>query len=523
MASDHQIRLFSCNDAVRALRLTIEALPQLLQMIANSWRHLDSSQLRSSLVRVTNSSAKETALQRTLRPYVTAGVAIVGASVIAATPVAAPPAELAVRSPQISSAAVELTALAGALDTSSWVDPIAYWAEVLDTTQTNVSALLAVASEDPFPVLNQIIVNQAGYANTIGTALSSSAQGLYDWATVEGGGNLPTVVANMRTAIAEGDLQAAAQEMKFAVTDVGMALFGMLPLLALPYQIAQNFANTLETMVAYGLNTGVVGKSAYGVLNVLNTMIYAVATVGQELIDAAEAGDPVAAVSAFINAPAFLTDSLLNGQAIVRPNGTIHRTPGLLNYTAVHFTHWSLGSALLIHIPRAIAAAITPPAVPATATIPEITSAADDLAALPPAEADPSTPAPAPTAALKELTSGATDTVNGITSAATAAFNAARSVTLKVDPNPEVTETSTATEISADDTTDDATDESNTKADRESKKEARKQAREAKRQERQEARAERQQARQEAKAEKQEAKDATKAGGKHRADKNNTE
>ncbi|MGV0741448.1 hypothetical protein [Mycolicibacterium sp. XJ870] len=34
------------------MRLAIEALPQVLQMIANSWRHLDSSQIRSSLVRV---------------------------------------------------------------------------------------------------------------------------------------------------------------------------------------------------------------------------------------------------------------------------------------------------------------------------------------------------------------------------------------------------------------------------------------------------------------------------------------
>ncbi|KHO23297.1 hypothetical protein [Mycolicibacterium setense] len=245
---------------------------------------------------------------------------------------------------------------------ASFVDPITYWGNVFATTQGNVAKLVDVASENPFPVLNQVIENQARYANAIGTALSSAADGLYQWAEESIGRRLPEAL----NALAQGDLLAAAQVIKFAVTDLGIAAVGMLPLLSLPYEIAQNVANMLETMAAQGADTGIIGKPAFGLLNLANTMVGAAATFGQALVDATEAGDPVTALSTIVNAPAFFTDCLLNGQAVVRPNGSVIRTAGLLSLDSVTKTSWSLGSALLVHIPRAIAAAITPPATTAT-------------------------------------------------------------------------------------------------------------------------------------------------------------
>lgn len=463
----------------------------------------------------------------------TAGVAIVGASVIAVTPIAPPP-NLEARSPQISSAAVELTA-ASYVD----VDPIAYWGEVLATTQANVTALVGAASADPFPVLNQVIANQAGYANTIGTALSSGGASFFEWATTEGNGTLPTLLKEAGAALAQGNVKLAASRIQYALTTVGVALVPMLPLLALPYQMAQSVANVFQTLVATSLySPGALGKTVLGLMNVVGTGVSALGTIGQAVVDAANAGDAATALNAIVNSPAYLADSLLNGELIERPGRPPLRTAGILSLT-LNPTNVSWGplSALFINIPRTIAAAITPPTGPAAVTSAELAGTATvDVAMLPITHTDmETTPGTgASTGTLKELTSGSTDAVNGITSAVTAAFNGAKSVTLKVDPQPELRETATVADTPAADTTAGSTDDSasagteestdapKVKADKESKREARKEAREAKRQERQEARAERQQARQEAKkeakADKQTAKPDKSTGGKHRAD-----
>lgn len=320
-------------------------------------------------------------MQLALRPFTTAGIALVGAGVIAVSPLAPQPVATSATT-TMSAASVALTA------SSTFVDPIARWAEVFATTQTNVGKLVDAASADPFPVLNQIIENQARYANTIGTALSSAADGLYQWAAEGIERRLPEILDGL----AQGDLLAAAQVLKFAITDLGIAAVGMLPLLSLPYEISQNVADVFETIAAQGADTGIIGKPAFGLLNLANTMVGATATFGQALIDAAEAGDPVAALSTIVNAPAYFTDCLLNGQEVVRPNGSIIRTAGLLSLDAVTKTSWSLGSALLVHIPRAIATAITPPAAIATTATDSPAIAAAPAPKLPAADNADATP-----------------------------------------------------------------------------------------------------------------------------------
>ncbi|MFV8170263.1 hypothetical protein [Mycolicibacterium peregrinum] len=110
-------------------------------------------------------------MQLALRPFTTAGVALV-AGVIAVSPLAPPPVTATTVSNGISSAAVALTA------TSSFVDPVTYWGDVLELAGTNLSTHLDRAIADPFPVLSQIAENQMGYANTIITALSTTSQRL---------------------------------------------------------------------------------------------------------------------------------------------------------------------------------------------------------------------------------------------------------------------------------------------------------------------------------------------------------
>lgn len=91
-----------------------------------------------------------TELITTLRPFTTAGVALVGATAIAITPVAltAPP-DVKANSP-----AVQLTAA---------IDPITPWLETFNNSEVNFANLANSWLEAPFPSLQQVIANQVGY------------------------------------------------------------------------------------------------------------------------------------------------------------------------------------------------------------------------------------------------------------------------------------------------------------------------------------------------------------------------
>ena len=67
-----------------------------------------------------------------LRPYMTTGVALVGASVIAVTPISPPPAAIHMPAPRVSSASVELTAA---------FDPITAYTQLFTNTFNNLVGL----------------------------------------------------------------------------------------------------------------------------------------------------------------------------------------------------------------------------------------------------------------------------------------------------------------------------------------------------------------------------------------------
>ena len=92
-------------------------------------------------------------MQLALRPYISTGVALLGSSLIAVTPVAAP---------DIQHHDVHLSATDFPLITPE---------ELITDTSANLSALQAQWAADPFPVLTQMMVNQAGYAQDLTTAL----------------------------------------------------------------------------------------------------------------------------------------------------------------------------------------------------------------------------------------------------------------------------------------------------------------------------------------------------------------
>ncbi|OBF43089.1 hypothetical protein A5719_09935 [Mycolicibacterium peregrinum] len=185
------------------------------------------------------------------------------------------------------------------------------------------------------------------------------------WATQEGaGGRLPTVLKNIAAALAQGNVLGAFQEISFGITGAATSLFGLVDLLAIPYSVSKNVTAVLYTIVPKGLfDTGLIGKTAYGILNVASVGITAVGRSVQAVIDSAKTGDATGAVSAAVNAPADIFDWVVNGGP---PNRFGNRGPGLLyNREGAYF---GPVAALVLRIPKAIAAAITPAEAPVTTT-----------------------------------------------------------------------------------------------------------------------------------------------------------
>lgn len=313
-------------------------------------------------------------MQLALRPFTTAGIALVGAGVIAVSPLAPPPVTTATHT---STASVALTA------SSSFVDPIAYWGDVLELTGTKLSAILNEASASPFPVLSQVIENQTRYANTIGTALATTAQKLEVYFTSDAIGDFKWATAQAWDLLAQGDVEGATSAISGSITRLGVAAYPMLPMLAIPYQMGQNAANILKALSQQGSDYGITAKVGFGLLGAAQQAAGAVANTVQTVIDAAETGDPISISSAIVNSPAHFTDTWLNGPVIVLPNGKKVRGAGFLNLSSYQYgLNWNPISAL-IFVPRAIAAAIAPPSTAPATTAQLDSSSATGKVALP--------------------------------------------------------------------------------------------------------------------------------------------
>ncbi|GAT02621.1 hypothetical protein [Mycolicibacterium fortuitum] len=177
-----------------------------------------------------------------LRPYVTAGVALVGASVIAVTPLAAPP-------PAIQTHAVQLSA---AVD-----NPIDVFAPVFDKANTVVQAAIQAEVGKPFPILNALIGKAAVDAQMFGGMANEVAQ---SFATV--GTTLPPA------------LQAAFQSL--AAGDFNGYVAAFTPVFMGPFLTFQNKYIATANWVRSQLTLA--GQVAYVAINAVNGL-----TIGQAL------------------------------------------------------------------------------------------------------------------------------------------------------------------------------------------------------------------------------------------------
>ncbi|MEX3647992.1 hypothetical protein [Mycolicibacterium porcinum] len=250
-----------------------------------------------------------------LRPYATAGIALVGASVIAVTPISPPAVQIEGATARASSTAVNLAAA---------VDPITAWANLATNTSENMLVLGNLIAENPAPVLGQIVANWSGYGETLGTALQTAGTGLSTYLTT----TLPTALQAFTDQLMSGDMQGAAQT--FVDTISGLAFGAGLPMLnvfSIPVDITQNLANAVATLGPSFM--GVVASLGLSALSIVIGTSYAAGDSAQQVVDAAKGGDLVGTFNTLAAMPATVVDALINGYN--SPERGI-LTPGLISF-----------------------------------------------------------------------------------------------------------------------------------------------------------------------------------------------
>lgn len=303
-------------------------------------------------------------MQLAMRPYLTAGVVLVGAAAIVVSPVGPSIPDVHVPALISSSAAVELTAS---------TDPISAWVNVFGKTFNNVSQIGGAVIADPAPILQQVIANQLGYAQTLGAGVATIPPALMTWATV----TVPAALQLASDKIAEDDIVGAATAISNAIGGSLFILGGMFPALPITGNMTDNLSNAVHAVMSIGTMMSLVG----GLLSPIQATVFAAGDSGQAYVNAMKAGDQAAAITALINTPAALTDAFLNGVAKTRVPGVPggHSAfNGLLSYNA-NPALGGLVQGLTVNLPRVIAAAITPPVAPPAAlaqvsSVPEATA-----------------------------------------------------------------------------------------------------------------------------------------------------
>ena len=270
-----------------------------------------------------------------VRPYFTGGIALVGASVIAVSPIAPPLPDIHLPDPAQVAKEVELAA---------FVNPLATLVDVIQTSINNLATTGGQALADPFPVLQQLAANGLGYAGTLGTAAQGLVSALGSFAT----STLPTTLQTAFGQLAMGDVAGAVSTLNNALTSAGLGVVvPLLPVFAIPTQIAQNVLNVTNVVTGVPLALGL------SVLSTVEGTAFQFGASAQAVVDAVKAGDGVTALSGLLNGPAEITGAFLNGVPSQGFVGIFSPTLGLV-------------SELGVSIPQQIAQALDPAAATAT-------------------------------------------------------------------------------------------------------------------------------------------------------------
>jgi hypothetical protein len=348
----------------------------------------------------------ERTLQLALRPYVTTGVALIGASVIAVTPIAAPP-------PELHMPAVTLAA-------NPVVDA---YAELLQQTWTSIQTVGAQAWNQGLPILDQFLVNTGANLNILAQVpanlLSSIQYSL---------GEIQTTLQYAGTQFQSGDIDGGIMTLwsGLILNPVVGLVFPFLNTLEIPVTMAKTFARVVEA-----LPTAVLLGVGFPILSSVNATVSSFATVAQNLYDGITAGDLGAVVTALLTAPATVIGGILNGDDA----GNM----GLINGVI----------AGLLNARETIADAMAPP-VTLNAAAADTTLASASVTSLPTATnlvtlSLDTTEVESSKAEVTETASTTTDPVEVTTPEVTKAAEVTESTTA---PEPEVTKANDATDLS---------------------------------------------------------------------------
>jgi len=287
-----------------------------------------------------------------VRPYFTGGIALVGASVIAVSPIAPPLPDFHLPNPAQVAKEVELAA---------FVNPITTLTDVIQTAINNLSTTGGQVLADPFPVLQQIGVNQQGFATT----LSTPAQGL---ANAIASSTLPASLQTALGQVAAGDIAGAVSTLNNALTTAGLgAVIPLLPVFAIPSQMAQNLLNVTNTLSTGGLPLAL----GLSVLSTVEGTAFQVGASAQAAVDAVQAGDGVTALSALLNGPAEITGAFLNGVPSQGFVGILSPSLGLANVLTVQIPK-QIAAALALGAPTPAPALVKAAALTAPSELPSV-------------------------------------------------------------------------------------------------------------------------------------------------------
>ncbi len=260
-----------------------------------------------------------------INPYVTAGVALVGASIIAVTPISpAPPPEV-----RTATSSVQLTAFPDMFE-----NPVAFYSDVVQTAFANTATVAQLYFNDPVPIIRAVVANQVVAISDIVAALVDG-DGAALWAATVNAVTRP--ITNLLAVST------------YAIENVGQILF----------------------------------KLAQPVISGVVATAFALGAVVEAIVDL----NLTHLVNAVVNAPGKIIDGVLNGTLVPNLAGPLV-VPGVL-YTDDPFAEFSgpvkdlieadqeIGE--LIAAPVTVAVADTPPDPEATTlTLATDTSVDDD-------------------------------------------------------------------------------------------------------------------------------------------------
>ncbi|MET4431798.1 hypothetical protein [Mycolicibacterium sp. 624] len=219
-------------------------------------------------------------MQLALRPYVTSGIALVGASVIAMSPISPVTPDIHVPSISTSSVAVQLTA--------SIDNPVDVFRPVFDQAGAAIQGFINTQAANPFPVLKQFIKNQVESATILGGVGRTAGEVLYVIAT-----RMPAILQSAIAKSLAGDPATAFGDIVQGIlTPAGALLVKMSHV----YSVLQRPVAVFQELIAASFSRPqnfIIAGFTHGV-----PLIQQFIRSGQTIIDAVMTGNPVTILNA---------------------------------------------------------------------------------------------------------------------------------------------------------------------------------------------------------------------------------